>query len=92
LGWGGGVYVWRFARWVVWGGMRGIGGVGGCLEEEEGGGDGGGGVGYGWMWGGGGGLERCRWRGWMDGWMDGECADILGLYYVKSIDLFGFFG
>ena len=42
--------------------------------------------------GGGGGLERCRWRGWMDGWMDGECADILGLYYVKSIDLFGFFG
>jgi len=36
---GGGVYVWRFARWVVWGGMRGIGGGGGgCLEEEEGGG------------------------------------------------------
>ncbi len=31
-------------------GMRGIGGVGGCLEEEEGGGD----VGCwcGWMWGG----------------------------------------
>ncbi len=28
----------------------------------------------------------------MDGWMDGECADILGLYYVKSIDLFDFLG
>jgi len=41
-----------------------------------------------------GGLEsyRCRWRGWIDGWMDGECADILGLYYVKSIDLFDFLG
>lgn len=41
--------------------------------------------GYGWMdWG----LERYRWRGWMDG----EYADILGLYYVKSIDLFDFLG
>lgn len=66
---------------------------GGCLEEEEGGGDVGVGVGMDGC--GEGGLERCRWRGWrgwMDGWMDGECADILGLYYVKSIDLFDFFG
>ncbi len=69
-------------EWGLVGGLVGEG----CLEEEEGGGGC-------WMlvWMDGGGLERYRWREWR-GWMDGECADILGLYYVKSIDLFDFFG